>query len=107
MTNVFNVTKNTDAFTGGAASDIFIVAGPTSDLSSADTLNGVTASDILQFMTAGTIGDAQFTNVASIEEILLSAKSGSYNLVLGSEASASGGNFIDAQAAGGAVSVNA
>jgi len=107
MTSIFDVTKNTDTHTGSGVSDTFIVAGPTTDLSSADTLDGVASADRLQFLTAGTVVDDQFTNLTSIEQIYLLAKSGGYNLTLGAEATQSGINLIDSTAVGGTVKVDA
>ena len=107
MTNIFNVTKNADTLTGSANQDTFIVAGPTTDLSSADTINGVGAGNRLVFEKAGTIVDAQFTNVFKIAEIDLAATAGSYSLTLGSAASVTGVTTVDASLAGGMVTIDA
>jgi Ca2+-binding RTX toxin-like protein len=104
---LFNVTKNTDNLTGLVASDTFEVAGPTSDLSSSDTIDGVGQGNSLLFDTAGAVTDAQLTHVSNVQRIDLAAKSGSYTLTLGSAATASGISYIDAGSSGANVTLDA
>ena len=75
-----------DSASGGSGNDVFetVIA----NLTSADTIDGgaQTTEDTLKIMSAGTLTDAQFTNVTNVERLDLTDAGGAVTATLAAEA---------------------
>ncbi len=70
-------TSDANLLVGNAGDDSF--GFTISGLTSADTVQGGTGRDTLVFSTAGTVDESQFSNVSSVEQVVLNGAS-SFNL---------------------------
>jgi Ca2+-binding RTX toxin-like protein len=85
-----NNTENVDVYVqGGAGNDIIKIE--LDELTSNDFIIGGSDTDTLQFLTIGTLVDADFTNVTMVEKLVLA--DGINSLTLGNEAY-NGGNGV-------------
>jgi len=94
-----NLGSNDDTITTGAGADVLNIA--IADLDAADDIDLGGGNDIIQLSDAGTITDAQFTNVANVE--ILKLADGVNDVTLGTNASF---KTLDGSKSTGATTVN-
>jgi Ca2+-binding RTX toxin-like protein len=105
-----NGTGGNDSFIGGAA-DLTLRGGGGDDAFSfkiADlggSISGGSGTDRLVLLDAGTLGDGDWASLNGIETVVLAAKSGDYDLMLGATAQVAGITTVDASGATGSVAV--
>jgi len=98
--NTIATFSGDDVINAGAGNDV--IEFTAANLNSADSVDGGLNNDTIEItdnITGGNLSDVDFTNVSSVENLLLSDDT-THTLVLGSNADASGLVNIDANSAG-------